>query len=698
MKYLKLFEKFNAKAVASTLSFLKKNNIHHSRFLIDIRKLLKSSVAINKINDEDFEYLPAKKAAYLTAPGSKNGIHSIKYWFSLEKGYLGQTLTKSRLSNFVEDMVVKYENNFGIIRNVTDSIEIEMLDGKTTTINDAKELKLLTKSEQNEYEKLTRTEGNNTVPVQKIINDITFGDQYKIDVPTLEKCLANLPKRSRKLLLFKKDDKYEITEIEKNGTDIYLLTTKEHGGGDNWLTEENSSPFIEYTTLSDGRYRITLDMNVRNILFANNVILVDNNNELMGEEIGLELLTNDQKIVISDTTGIKIIKEKVANMHPNLTVCKLRLLKYGWTKMKVKNTNEVQGYAWVYKNDFSTSFIVYDDTNLWSGYNELDFNHSKFGKYSRRLTSHLGTSMDFNMTILNIFAPNNIFTMFDVKTNISDINQENKNMTFGGISDIPEKADFALVLDSDILGNEDYNTTDKKGSRKDAKNNALGFKDNITVRDENFQRYADEIVKRANVTHEDFNNMNFSNIINRLLGKKDTFIRIYFSEYSKFNDVFSYLSTAANFMESGDEGRAQAYIDHVKNIINVTYKVAPSESSLFRQLANCEKSFGKDEKYKFVERLIKISDLINKKIKDSNIKTLHDVEMVRYNLTKLTSLLVNGSTYKLINLDDLFYSIKASYEYDARTYMTRMNIQTLKINNKKLDLLEEYIKNMNFTS
>jgi len=698
MKYLKLFEKFNARAVASTLEFLKKNNIDHLKFLDDIKDLLKNSIAIDKIDDSDFEYLPSKKAAYLTAPGAKNGIHSIKYWFSLEKGYLGQTLTKSKLPNFVEGMVVNYKKKSAVIQNVTDILELD-IDGDRINAK-PEEVKLLTKSQQEKHKE--KAINLYPMPIYKIHKAIKKGSQYRIDNPaTLKKCIDHSKEKvARKILLFKKDNKYQITEIEKFNHEWYLLSTEEYGFS--WSTEEAASPFSYYKELGSSN-RLSMSSDVFNMIFDEDVIFIDETNESefasrlnTKEGLDIEKLKDNERINMSDTAGFKSITNKVNIMDKSLTLTKIRLLKDGWVNLKIKRSG-LENNVWIYKKSFGTAYVVHNTPQLWRTHDLDDYDPTKYGMYSKKVTNDLGTTLDGAFQILTI-PHSNVFSMDDIKTNVSDVNQNKKSgsMDFSGISNIPEKSDFALVLNSNVLGNENYNIDQKQMSRLNNQKDTLKFKTDQTVRSENFQKYAAQIVQKANVTHEDFNNMNFSNIINRFLGNKDTFMKIYYSNYSQVNDVFSYLSMAANHMETGYEKGAEDYIEHIKNIINTAYKIRPKEAILSKLLKFYKKEHGVDEKYEFLERLLKIGELINKKIKDSDIKTLQDVEMVKFNLSKLTAMLVSGNTYKLVGLDDLFYSIKSQYYESAANYMRDMKDRTLKINNKKLDSLEEYIENTSF--
>lgn len=97
MKYLKLFEAFESSVLANTIKFISKkvkdNDV--SIFKNQLTLLMNNlDIPISKINENDIEYLPTKKALKIENDGpvkNETGVYCIKYWFSLEKGYLGKT-------------------------------------------------------------------------------------------------------------------------------------------------------------------------------------------------------------------------------------------------------------------------------------------------------------------------------------------------------------------------------------------------------------------------------------------------------------------------------------------------------------------------------------------------------------------------------------------------------------------------------
>ena len=97
MKYLKLFEAFESDAISKITKFVKKKIGRDSidKFLSDLRTIKdKIDFPIDKISDNDVEYLSTKSAIKIDKKDRKvfddnTSLYCLKFWFSLEKGYIG---------------------------------------------------------------------------------------------------------------------------------------------------------------------------------------------------------------------------------------------------------------------------------------------------------------------------------------------------------------------------------------------------------------------------------------------------------------------------------------------------------------------------------------------------------------------------------------------------------------------------------
>jgi hypothetical protein len=101
MKYLMIYEAFQAKAISNIIKHVRKEvnsrNINH--FINDLKGLQNTyDFPIDKIQKEDIKYLPSKKALKIfpdesTKYYNDKSIFNVKFWFSIENGYLGKTGT-----------------------------------------------------------------------------------------------------------------------------------------------------------------------------------------------------------------------------------------------------------------------------------------------------------------------------------------------------------------------------------------------------------------------------------------------------------------------------------------------------------------------------------------------------------------------------------------------------------------------------
>jgi hypothetical protein len=106
MKYIKqryqfLNEAFDSKAISKTLAYLDKvGNKSKSEFLKVLKKMKDNyDYPIDKIDDAFIKYTNRKEALKIKFDGELQnswGIYCIKFWFSLELGYLGYTATSNK--------------------------------------------------------------------------------------------------------------------------------------------------------------------------------------------------------------------------------------------------------------------------------------------------------------------------------------------------------------------------------------------------------------------------------------------------------------------------------------------------------------------------------------------------------------------------------------------------------------------------
>lgn len=122
MKYLKLFEAFESDAISKLIKYYNVKSNDAQEFLNDLRQTVLENygLPIDKISNSDVKYLPAKQAKKIKGGEVSNpfGVYALKFWFSIEKGYLGfsgvgeiredeNSFSKSELNYIKDDLDIK---------------------------------------------------------------------------------------------------------------------------------------------------------------------------------------------------------------------------------------------------------------------------------------------------------------------------------------------------------------------------------------------------------------------------------------------------------------------------------------------------------------------------------------------------------------------------------------------------------------
>jgi hypothetical protein len=149
MKYIKLYEAFESQVITNTIKFLTKKIGQRSAtsFSDDIKRLMGIyNIPISRIKEDDLEYLRVSKAVKVknNEPVNNNwDIYCIKYWFSVEQGFLGKTCTGNLTTPYVKienDYSYKNKNfdqdQFYYIKN-----SLGINKGKLSSVLDYKNLK-----------------------------------------------------------------------------------------------------------------------------------------------------------------------------------------------------------------------------------------------------------------------------------------------------------------------------------------------------------------------------------------------------------------------------------------------------------------------------------------------------------------------------------------------------------------------------
>jgi hypothetical protein len=178
MKYIILFEAFGSELLSKVSSFIK-NKVsinHYNNFIGDLKKIAnRYDLPVSNIKEDEIEYLNKKKAIKVNPEGDED-ITAIKFWFSINNGYLGHTGTGNPINSDNSD------NSDNILsKNEIDFLKKErgLETGELSPVINYKDLEngsLVVGyfSSKKELEKLAEAtiyiEGNNLYAIQNVSN------------------------------------------------------------------------------------------------------------------------------------------------------------------------------------------------------------------------------------------------------------------------------------------------------------------------------------------------------------------------------------------------------------------------------------------------------------------------------------------------------------------------------------------------
>lgn len=149
MKYIKLYEAFESQVITNTLKFLTKKIGQDTAnyFSNDIKRLMSQyNIPISRIKEDDLQYLRTSNAIKVKSNEIVNNnlnIYCIKYWFSLEQGFLGKTATGNLTTPYIKIEVSYSEKNKNFnkkqLNYIKDKLKIEK--GKLSSVLNYKDLK-----------------------------------------------------------------------------------------------------------------------------------------------------------------------------------------------------------------------------------------------------------------------------------------------------------------------------------------------------------------------------------------------------------------------------------------------------------------------------------------------------------------------------------------------------------------------------
>ena len=324
----------------------------------------------------------------------------------------------------------------------------------------------------------------------------------------------------------------------------------------------------------------------------------------------------------------------------------------------------------IFRDEYNNIFVIQDSqeggsssyTNDWKKFGRYSWCINSRGAYDEIYVTDVGHSDLYNVRISNKI----------VRTPFRD----------------PKNAHFALILDLQKLKSKEHRSlSDTKQKRIEGRIGASALKSDKEIRDANLNRYVDELVKKHNIKGDSIGELN--KIIYRIMGYSNGLtLLLYGVVLSSISDIledFYYLKKS-----EGIESDENYYLEIIEGKLPKYYKESNRYSSnVNSNMKKLEKECEtRGEKYiKFYKLWVECSNLLFNKIKEYDIESISDVDVLIQQLKGLnklsnerrgyieysfTSSLTNNSTstiaWSIGDIDRAIESIEIIKKYIQKTF------------------------------
>jgi hypothetical protein len=352
--------------------------------------------------------------------------------------------------------------------------------------------------------------------------------------------------------------------------------------------------------------------------------------------------------------GYKVVKQVI--YKPNVRVStQLEVFSHGDIVYFREDGREAIGRIFIEGN----GYYVITDTPRFDGSPPNNTREwRKWGKYSWNVTGGAFTEL----SLLSIKEDDELVEFDPYEWN-HPFNKRTFNKPRGiKLTDQLNNAHFALILDVSKLKKTDYTkVSDIKKTRLDSRTGSTYLMSNDDILNMNIDRFFDKLYKKSDIT-EDVRNI--KKIILRSIG----FTSVLFTtlNLNTIHQLTSIKDLYINFIKSENKDDKNWYLKQLEIHIHKYMKIGVSDSAIINKniktvtdklkLQNDEYS----EKYlKIINILNEITNSIYKKISESDIETIFDIEIV---------------ISKLLNIKRIFNN------YEELSYLTRTYIRSLSNN------------------
>lgn len=761
-RYIQLFERFRARNISKTIGYIKNNTKgegNYDKFLSSVRLLYSElGIEIGEIKDEYFEYARKEKAIKRTKP-SDYDISYVKYWFSIEDGFLGTTYTKPmKIGKFLGGEWVKYEKDGNTIIVNVDENQDDVEDGYCRVVKDGNrfaisedKLSELSKEDHKNAKSEVLSYIKSSMDKLKSIYKSKLAKSKKedIDIPFkfIHFDIKNTVTSSESIEYISKliDDRFVRAWFKDGSSWMPALLKVEDGKLFLYQNKRNDSDFVSRfenllktwwlctTTGNDAEFDTSFGELVlmlresdiyENLEFEESDInrlissIKRGSSSSLNEDIQneVELLYNENEIKFPEFNpqGFVILDEKedilydVSNLDLDKKRDILELLNYKRVSLLYDDI-ELSGIAYRHGSNF---ILAHNEREANDGY-RLNQNLPQY-KYNVRISYQNITKISL---LTDIPSPEYIYSPKFERTDDSDFYSELNSLKLKTPSGYKyttisfeqvNNSDFAIMLDIDSLykANQFGRAKGKRKEREESRRGATSLMSDEDIKNQNLSKYSDIILGKMGLSNEvNFNFNKINPLITKIFQGNYILFDLFSSNYS-LEELMSFKSDLFKVISSIEKDWVyDRSLRGLKIFITDKYK-KPNYSikntiDRFKSDKNID---GLDEKLQtflmVLQRFIKLSEDFKNEILNREINNLFDLELL-INDIKSVREFKSFSLYRSNNIFDRIISSLGQSNLSSSNYIYNdiKFMSNEEVNNmvKVQNELEKFMKSRVFT-
>lgn len=312
-----------------------------------------------------------------------------------------------------------------------------------------------------------------------------------------------------------------------------------------------------------------------------------------------------------------------------------------YAKLRSDTSKPTKVAGTIFKDRYSSLFLIHNNSDcLGSEPNATMDSWKKFGKYSWSLEGQdyefickLELKDESEINKDEVEEDPRKFN-FEVGIDSDEIWIKNEH---GDISNSLKDADFGIIFYiDDFLKSDLTKLSDIKTSRKNSRLGSTFLMDNNEIKKQNISRYISKLFD--NPEYLKFSS-GLNKKISKILGSKYCIFYISSNRNVRFIDD-DFIGYILSFIRTGEE----RYINSLSRDLKEVYEenLMKNNITIENNISNLRRIIVDEREKEIFEEILKLSDLINKKILNSDGETIEDLEVIYHKILSIKRILQSG--------------------------------------------------------